>query len=249
MQCLGWHCSNLSEQNALYVSSPICLPNGIPFDFYLTEQGEHIYLTDDGLTLFNLRGLGYALNDRRSIRSIANIAEGVGLVLDDTGAVTGRAEIGNLALLGRGIHLFSARVYDWEREHFSSGDADLSLASEVERLMRDKAPGWEIVAAPAVQLTTGDEVVFTFKWGDRFVDAIPPATQATSARMRKAIQIMRDMHSDLDILYIVDDRLKPEQASHEVGLLGQVAKAIRLTDFERYYEPQNAGINQLPSFF
>lgn len=237
MRHLGWYCHHLAEHDALYVSSPTRLPNGVPFDFYLTEEGGHVHLTDDGLTLFHLRGLGYSLGDKRSLRGIAGIAESVGLALDETGAITGMAKLGQLAALGQKVQLFSARIHDWEREHFAASDADLSLAYEVERMMKGKAPDWPIIPQPTVRLATGDEVSFMFKWGGRYVDAIPPATQATSARMRKAIQVMRDMEADLDTLYIVDDRVKPEQATHEVALLGQVSKAIRLSDFDKHYQP------------
>ena len=238
MRHLGWHCQPLDEHDALYVSTPLCLPNGTPFDFYLTEESGRFHLTDDGLTLFNLRGLGYALNDGRSLKGIANIAESAGLELDGSGAIIGVAKLSELADLGQRMQIFSARIFDWEREHFASNDADLSLADEVERLMKGKAPDWPIVPWPTVRLSTGDEITFMFKWGGKYVDAIPPATQATSARMRKALQVNRDSEADLDTLCIVDDRIRPEQAAHEVGLLAQVAHAIRLTDFERHYRPQ-----------
>lgn len=240
MRHLGWHCRFLEREGALYVSSPARLPNGSPFDFYLTEEGGHIHVTDDGLTLFHLRGLGYPLNDGRSLRGIASIAESVGLTLDDSGAIVGMARPDQMASLGQKMQLFSSRVLDWESEHFSSCDSDLSLADEVERLMKGKAPDLPIVQAPIVKLTTGDEVSFMFKWGSQYVDAIPAATQATSSRMRKAIQVLRDQEAELSTLYIVDDRVKPELATHEVALLGQVATAIRLTDFDKHYQPQMA---------
>lgn len=240
MRHLGWYCRPLEQHAALYVSSPTRLPNGSPFDFYITQEGEHFHITDDGLTLFHLRGLGYALNDGRSLRGIANIAESVGLTLDDTGAVSGIARIDQLPSLGQKMQLFSSRILDWEREHFSSSDSDLSLADEVERLMRGKAPQLPIVPMPTIKLATGDEVTFMFKWGDQYVDAITPATQATSSRMRKALQVMRDQDTEIDTLYIVDDRIKPELATHEVALLGQVASAIRLSDFDKHYQPKIA---------
>ncbi|MCW0457278.1 hypothetical protein NB712_002374 [Xanthomonas sacchari] len=240
MHHLGWHCCYLEQHDALYVSSPARLPDGSPFDFYLKEVGEHIHLTDDGLTLFHLRGLGYALNDGRSLRGISNIAESVGLTLDDSGEIVGMAKLDNVASLGNMMQLFSSRVLDWEREHFSSSDSDLSLADEVERMMKLKAPGLEIKPFPTIKLTTGDEVSFMFQWGGKYVDAIPAATPATSSRMRKAIQILRDQEAELDTLYIVDDRVKPELAAHEVNLLGQVANAIRLSDFDRHYQPKLA---------
>ncbi len=240
MSHLGWHCRYLEQHDALYVSSPVRLPNGSPFDFYITQEGEHYHLTDDGLTLFQLRGLGYPLSDGRTIRGIANIAEAVGLTLDDSGEVVGMARLDQLPMLGQRMQLFSSRILDWEREHFSSSDSDLSLADEVERLMRGKAPDQPIVIAPKVRLTTGDEVTFMFKWGNQYVDAIAPATQATSSRMRKALQVMRDQQAELQSLYIVDDRINPELATHEVSLLGQVASAIRLSDFDRHYQPRIA---------
>lgn len=240
MQHLGWRCRYLEQHDALYVSSPIRLPNGSPFDFFLTEDGEHFYLTDDGLTLFHLRGLGYPLHDGRSLRGIANIAESAGLTLDDSGEIVAMARLEQLASLSQKIQVFSSRVLDWEREHFSSNDSDLSLSDEVERMMKGKAPNLPIIPSPTVKLTTGDELSFMFKWGGKYVDAIPAATPATSSRMRKAIQVLRDQDTYLDTLYIVDDRVKPELATHEVGLLGQVASAIRLSDFDKYYSPDLA---------
>lgn len=240
MRHLGWHCQHLEAQDALYVSSPLRLPNGAPFDFYLTEENGYVHMTDDGLTIFRLRGLGYALDDKRSQRGIASIAESVGLELDESGAIVGAARMNELASLGQKFQRFSGRIFDWELEHFNSSDSNLSLADEVERLMRNKAPTLPIIQFPVLKLTTGDEVNFMFKWGDKYVDAIPPATQATSSRMRKAIQVMRDQVSEIDALFIVDDRLKPELATHEVALLGQVGKAMRLSDFDKHYQPRYA---------
>lgn len=237
MMHLGWHCQPLATQDALYVSSPVRLPNGSPFDFYITEEGGLVHITDDGLTLFRLRGLGYTLDDGRGLRSIATLAESAGMALDATGAITCTGTLAGLPELGQRIQLFSTRVFDWEREHFSARDADMTLADEVERLMRGKAPGLAIETAPNVRLATGDEVVFMFRWGSQYIDAIPPATQATSARMRKALQVLRDPDANLDTLYIVDDRHNPDMAMHEVALLGQVSRAIRLTDFDRHYTP------------
>lgn len=224
-------------QDALYVSTPVLLPGGSPLDFFLTEHDGYIHITDDGLTLFKLRGLGYTLVDRRSQRGIASLAEASGLELDDTGAVIGTAKPEHVVHLGQKIQLFIARIVDWEREHFDSSDSNLSLADEVERLMRGKAPNLPIIQAPTIKLSSGDEISFMFLWGTKYVDAMAPAAQSTSARLRKAIQVMRDVDFDLDTLFIVDDRFKPDAATNEVSLLAQVAPAIRLTDFEKHYSP------------
>lgn len=236
MHLLGWRCRELPEHGAIYISTPARLPGGTPLDFYLTQHDGYVHLSDDGLTLFHLRGLGYALDDGRSQRSIASIAEAVGLELDDSGAIVGAARPEQISALGQKIQFLTSKIVEWELEHFAASDSNLSLADEVERLMKGKAPHLPIVQAPTLKLSSGDEVSFTFRWGDKFVDAVPPVTQATSARMRKAIQVMRDLEADWDTLYIVDDRLKPGLAEHEVGLLGQVAPAVRLSDFDRHYE-------------
>lgn len=238
LQTLGWRCQYLEQHAALYVSTPILLPGGSPLDFYLTQSRGMINFTDDGLTLFQLRGLGFKLDDNRSTRGIAQIAKDCGFDVDQSGAIVGSMPQNEGGVLGQAIvHLFT-KIARWQEEHFEARDADQTLADEVERMMRGKAPAIAIERDPAIRLANGETVDFMFRWGHQLVDAIPADARATSSRMRKAILVQRDAEIAPDILYIVDDRQRPIKASSEAALLGQIAKAMRLSDFQAHYAPE-----------
>lgn len=238
MQTLGWRCQYLERHAALYVSTPILLPNGSPLDFYLTQSRGMINFTDDGLTLFNLRGLGFKLDDNRSVRGVAQIAKDCGFDIDETGAIIGSVPQDDGNSLGYAIVRLFTKIASWQEEHFEARDADQTLADEVERLMRRKAPTITIERDPIVRLSSGETVDFMFRWGTQLVDAIPADARATSSRMRKAVLVQRDTDEPPDILYIVDDRQRPIKASSEAALLGQIARAMRLTDFQAHYVPE-----------
>ncbi|WP_262071926.1 DUF1828 domain-containing protein [Stenotrophomonas sp. Marseille-Q5258] len=236
LQTLGWRCQYLEQHAALYVSTPILLPGGSPLDFYLTQSRGSTYFTDDGLTLFQLRSLGFKLDDNRSSRGVMQIAKDCGFNIDSTGAIVGSVPIGEEVNLGRSILTMFTKIVSWQEEHFEARDADQTLADEVEQMMRQKAPAIAIVRDPIVRLANGDTVDFMFRWGPTLVDAIPADARATSSRMRKAILVQRDREEPQDILYIVDDRQQPFKASKEAALLGQIAKSMRLTDFQEHYQ-------------
>ncbi len=243
LQTLGWRCQYLEQHAALYVSTPILLPGGSPLDFYLTQSRGYMHFTDDGLTLFQLRSLGFKLDDSRSSRGITQIAKDCGFDIDSTGAIVGSAPLGHELHLGRSILTLFTKIVSWQEEHFEARDADQTLAEQVEQLMRQKAPGVAIEKDPIVRLANGDTVDFMFRWGLKLVDAIPADARATSSRMRKAILVQRDRDDPQDILYIVDDRQHPFKASKEAALLGQIAKAMRLTDFQEHYRAEVPSLN------
>lgn len=235
---LGWHCAPVEAQgnHALYVSTPVLLPNGTPLDFYLISYGDHIIVTDDGLWLFALRGLGYALEDRRNWRGLGDLAERHGFALRDDGSFEYSVTIGDLRMAGGRILQMICSIASWELEHYASADSDLSLNREVERLMRRKAPTWEIEKSPIVRLSNGDELRFDFRWGGKLVDAIAPIALSVSARLRKILQMQREAFDTDRLLFIIDDRAAPEKATHELALLSQMARAIRFTDFEERFD-------------
>jgi len=71
-------------------------------------------MTDDGMVLFALRGLGYALDDRRHWRGLEHLAQQHGFELTDTGELRGAAPEDRLAeCAGRILQLFAA-VTAWE---------------------------------------------------------------------------------------------------------------------------------------
>ena len=112
---------------AAYISTPIVLPGGKPLDFYLIQRGKLIEFTDDGMTLFALRCIGYQLSDKRNWRGLENIGIKFGFSLSSEGAfeaIFPDSELDDWG--GRIVRLF-ASLAAWEEERESEGDSDFSL--------------------------------------------------------------------------------------------------------------------------
>lgn len=234
---VGWHCQVVTAGGgtATYISTPIVLPGGKPLDFYISQRGEFIEFTDDGMTMFALSGLGYQLNDKRNWKGLENLAVKYGFTLSDTGVFEALFPESEMEIWGGRIIKLFAAIAAWEEERYSEGDTDFSLTAEVEMLLRAKAPGRNLVRNATVTIGKA-EITFDFLWGDTYIDAIRPVPQSVNARLRKALLVNRSEES-LRLLFIVDDRGQEEKADAEISVLGDITSTIRLTDFEKHYSP------------
>jgi len=236
----GWHCQivRAGDTPATYISTPIVLVGSKPLDFYLIPSGKEIEFTDDGMTLFALRTLGFALEDKRNWRGLENIAIRHGFSLSERGAIESRFPEDDLDIwAGKILRLF-ATIANWEEDRLAEGDTDFILTREVEMLLRAKNPNLRL--DKDVEIKFGKKAAtFNFLWGDTYIDAIRPRAQTVNARLRKALLVGRE-DDNIKMLFIVDDRQQPEKAEDEISILAGVGKAIRLTDFEKYY---NAAIH------
>lgn len=169
----GWNCKPVgsADSTALCITTPLTLPGGKPMDFYLQEEAHSQYeMTDDGLTMFALRGLGYALDDRRNWRGLEALATQHGFELTERGEI--RASVPEDRVTeysGRILQLFSS-ILAWEAEKFSDADSDFALTAEVERLLRMRDGSRPLLRDVTVQTRAAD-VTFNFQWGDTYVDA------------------------------------------------------------------------------
>jgi hypothetical protein len=230
----GWHCSMLGGaqgNGTLYVSTPIVLSGGKPLDFYIQRQGAKVLLTDDGITLFALRSLGFNLSDKRHWQGLEKIAQRHHFTLKDNGAFEAEFDIEQNATWGGEMLLLCAEIRAWEKEHSSQGDRDFSLTEHVESLLRKMKPDRQLVSHIRVEVGRAT-LEFDFKWGDIFVDAVRPNSQAINARLRKGV-LMQRIEEDSNVLFIVDDRFHAQKARQELSVLAGVAPAIALTDFEK----------------
>lgn len=224
----GWRCTPIvgSDEAALYVSTPFTLAGGRPLDFYVVDHGNNVELTDDGGSMLALRGLGYPLDDKRNWRSLENLATDLGVSLGEDGAfsiIDARERVSRIT----DIWLrFLGRVVQWDADRVAEKDTDLSLATEVERILRGVAPNRVLQHRPVVTVREVD-YPFDFRWGGMLVDAVPLHAAATNARLRKALIVGR---ADVDdtMLFVFDDRTSIEKADREVALMGQVARAVAL---------------------
>lgn len=232
----GWRCKVITGQggDCLYISSPLVLADGKPLDFYLECRGSIVLFTDDGLTLFSLRNYGFVLDDRRNWKGLENIAQLYGFAIDERGAIEGTFQLEQLQLwMGRILKMFCA-ITTWQTERMEQEDEDFSLTKEVERLLRLKAPNRPIDHNVSLRLGKS-EFTFDFLWGSIYVDAVPPIPQAVNSRLRKGILAAKEGSSDVSLLFVLDDRKYPDKADRELGVLGQVAHTVRLSDFADSY--------------
>ena len=230
----GWHCSMLGDAHGggtLYVSTPIVLSGGKPLDFYVQQQGSKVLLTDDGITLFALRSLGFDLGNKRHWKSLEKIAKRHHFTLSDDGAFQAEFDPKQDAAWGSEMLLLCAAIHAWEKEHSSQDDMDFSLSDHVESILKKMDPDRELQHPITVEVGRAT-LEFDFKWGDLFIDAIRPSHQTVNARLRKGI-LMQRIGEDSNVLFIVDDRFHAEKARQELSVLGGVAPAIALTDFEK----------------
>lgn len=232
----GWHCQTINAGSgpATYISSPITLPGGKPLDFYLIQRGGLVEFTDDGVTLFALKSIGYALSDKRNWRGLDNIGSKFGFQLSDSGAFEAIFPIADMDIWGSNIIRLMAAVATWEEERSAEGDNDFSLTDEIELLLRAKEPDRKLTRN-AVLHVGKVEMSFDFLWGNTYIDAVAPIPQSVNPKLRKAVLISK-VDDPADVLFIVDDRGgKRKKAEDEVSVLGGLAATTLFSDFQQHY--------------
>ena len=232
----GWHCQELDLPGgkSTYISTPLALPGGKPFDFYLSQRGKLIEFTDDGNTMFALSSMGFALDDRRNWRGLENVAMRHGFELSQRGAFEAVFPANDLSFWGASIIRLFCSLADWQEEKTAEGDTDFSLTDEVEMLLRARDARAKLDRDVSVKIGASS-YEFSFLWGDTYVDAVRPVRQAVNSRIRKAL-VMSKQYEDVKMLFVIDDRADPDRAQEERGVLGSIAKAVMFSDFERSSE-------------
>lgn len=232
----GWHCQVVSVGSfpATYISTPISLPGGKPLDFYLIQRGDLVEFTDDGITLFALKSIGYALSDKRNWKGLENLGLKFGFQLTDSGQFEAIFPLAEMDAWGGKILRLMAAVVAWEEERSAEGDTDFSLTDEIEMILRAKEPDRKITRNATLKVGRV-EMSFDFLWGSTYIDAVAPIPQSVNPRLRKAVLISKE-EDPADVLFIVDDRGgKRRKAEDEMSVLGGLSSTILLSDFQQHY--------------
>jgi len=102
-------------------------------------------------------------------------------------------------------------------------------------LLRAKAPTRVLERSPTIVIN-GSDLHFDFLWGNTYVDAVKPIAQSVNSKLRKALLLSRENIEGVETLFILDDRKHKEKAEEEQAIIGQIAQAIKFSDFQKFYE-------------
>lgn len=209
------------------VVTPFSFFDGDGLSIFAFTVGDKVLLSDEGMTLFWLLGLGHRqLNDRRTWKPLRNALTRYGITLDDDGIIQALAPAGQTS--GAFARLVSGllAVDAWARE--SAGAAiPLLLKEEAALYLRAWRPQAELQQDPEPVIgLSGLAHSFAMLQSGEHIDVIGPSQAASSTELRKLVDVRASaQNAGLTLRVIVDDRLQAERALLEVSILGRFAKA------------------------
>lgn len=233
-QLIGMRCEHQPARDGsacVAVVTPFSFFDGDGLSVFAFSAGDKVLLSDEGLTLFWLHGLGHRqLDDRRAWKPLRAAVARYGLTLDDDGCIETLAPAsqapGAFARMVSGLLALDA----WARESAGAG-TPLVLKDEVALYLRAWRPKEAIHLDPEpVTGFSGLAHSFAMQQGGEYIDVIGPSQAASSAEIRKLADVRGSaQNAALDLRVIVDDRAQPDRAAIEVSILGRFAKAWPMT--------------------
>lgn len=209
------------------VVTPFRLFDGEAVCLYAQAHQDGVHLFDDGQTMFWLHGIGHrGLEDRRAWRPLRTAVGKYSVTLNDDATIETFVRTGEAPLAFARMVSAILAIDAWARENAGAG-ASLHLADEAALYLRAWRPEQAVIAEPEPVIGfSGAEHRFTLQQGDEYIDTIGPSQQASSAELRKLVDVRASAkHAALDIRVVVDDRRQPERAQQEIAILGRVARA------------------------
>ena len=228
-ELIGMRCNPVGE--AVEVLTPFTFADGDGLDVFAQAHGSQVHFFDDGFTLMHLHGVGIDLgNDQKRWRPLRSIAEANSANLSDQGVFetlcpTEAASLGFARLVSTLLG-----VAAWERDQIGVAQDPAWFIDEVAMYLKAWKPIEKLIESPSVRGLSRRTLKFNFQLGNQYIDAIQPHGISTGAELRKIVDLNAGplgMHSN--VLVVVDDRLQPDAAKQEIGILGRVAEAWPMT--------------------
>lgn len=212
------------------VVTPFKLHDGDGLTLFAFGHGDTVHLSDEGLTLSWLHGNGHRLDDRRTWKPLRAALSPYGVTLNDDGVIETLAPLAQASLAFARLVSGLLAVDAWARETAGAG-ATGSLRDEAELYLRAWRPDVALRADPEpVVGFSGLPHSFSFLLGSEYIDAIGGSTAASSAELRKLVDVRASqVNASLQIRVIIDDRRSPLRAATELAILGRFAKAWPMT--------------------
>lgn len=231
IQHLGFECRELSPA-VISVATPFSFADGEAIGFYVEDRPNGVVVSDNGDTLFHLRGLGFDLSDRRRWRPFRQIAELHGFKLNDSGeiaAITPREAISQLVAKYIAAML---DIVDLEREQLGMSEEIDQFIQEVEFHLHAWKPQAGLMHLPTVKGMSGRLHTFHFEFDGMLVDAARPHSNKTGAILRKTADLgLAGMTTP--ILIVMDDREDQERVRVETDILSSMVSVLAFSQLIR----------------
>lgn len=226
--------SSVDGSPCLEIGTPFSLPDGSAINLYLQELKNHVRISDNGDTLFQLGGMGLDIWQSNRFSALRKFVETLKLHLDDSGELFMFAAIEHAA---SGFAVATAGmigISQWASEKLGETPGDIDLPAKLQPFIIARNPGARFEVRPTVKGASRKTHTFDFLHGGDLIDVIPASAAATGATMRKIGDVINGPFiENLSPLVIVDDEFEPERASGEIGMLSALTRAVSASDFMR----------------
>jgi hypothetical protein len=215
----------------LEIGTPFSLHDGSAINLYLSEVGEHVRISDNADTIFQLGAMGLDLWTPSKLARVREVATQSKLSVGDNGEIfmLARAEhaAAGFAVAVTGL----LNVARWAAERLDAPEPVVDLAAEVQPYIIARDPNAKFELKPHVLGASRTDHVFDFRHGDDLIDVITASPQATGGVMRKVADVQNGPFvGEASPLIIVDDRMdKQMRAENEIAILGAVTRAMPLS--------------------
>jgi hypothetical protein len=226
----------LRGESGLEIATPFALPGGSPITLYLIEEGTQILISDNGDTLFSLSTQGVDVFHAARIRSLRELATEFKVTLSPSGdfRVLSTPDQASRAFATAVSSLLA--VSRWASKQMKQAAVETDLAAEAEPYIVARDPSAQLIHHPKILGASRAEHVFAFQHGNDLIDVISPYARSTGTVMRKVGDVVNGPFvEELSPLIIVDDRVHPDRAAAEIGIIASISRAQPFTSLQRLH--------------
>lgn len=214
--------------SCLEIGTPFSLPDGSAINLYIThtQQGQ-IRVSDNADTLFQLGGMGIDVWQSARTTALRSMLARSKMQLGSSGdayIISQPQHAANaFALAITGLLSVSA----WASDQLGDTAPVVDIVAELEPYIIARNPSALFKRHPRIKGASNSVHQFDFQHGSDLIDIIGANPNATGSAMRKAGDIQNGPFSEhLMPLIVVDDRVDPDRAMNEIGILGSVTRAM-----------------------
>lgn len=207
------------------VDTPFLLADEYSLSIFVEQVGNHIHIFDEGCTLFDLRGFGIRLDDRK-MKSLTSLLGRYELGLDGT-SIEAFSPISQAPVLFSRYIAAMMGIDDWIRTNLRVKPSRMNLVNEAKTYFQTWTGNNQVIDKPKVRGKGKKVFEFDFFIEDLYVDSIFPEHNSTASFMHKVA--FAKLTNEISTMAVIDDSTDPEKAKGEVEVVSTVSYAISLS--------------------